>query len=155
MRAAPAFQVSLRPSGLWRAAVILLAAAAAVAIVVWLSTRESPAAPWVWVLVAFGASVLAASAASLACLPGGELRWDGRTWHLGRSTGEPLPGDLTVAIDLGTWMLLRFVPAGGAARSHGRWLPVQRRGLESQWHALRCAVYSPRPIPQHEPPIGF
>ena len=42
-------------------------------------------------------------------------------------------------------MLLQF-------RAHDRshsprmiWLPVQRRGLEPQWHGLRCAVYSPRP----------
>ena len=29
------------------------------------------------------------------------------------------------------------------------WLPVQRRGLESQWHALRCAVYSARSSTGH------
>jgi hypothetical protein len=39
-------------------------------------------------------------------------------------------------------MLLRFTPDAPARMT---WLPVQRRGLEAQWHALRCAVYSPRP----------
>ena len=32
---------------------------------------------------------------------------------------------------------------GRAARAT-RWLPVQRRGLEAHWHALRCAVYCAR-----------
>jgi hypothetical protein len=54
-------------------------------------------------------------------------------------------GELQVAIDLGAWMLLHFVPDVGHRACSVSWLPVQRRGLESQWHALRCAVYSPRP----------
>jgi hypothetical protein len=40
-------------------------------------------------------------------------------------------------------MLLNFTPDAAARTS---WLPVQRLGLETQWHALRCAVYSPRPM---------
>ena len=50
---------------------------------------------------------------------------------------------MTVAIDLGSFLLLSLVGADAGACRSGRWLPVQRRGLELQWHALRCAVYSP------------
>jgi hypothetical protein len=69
------------------------------------------------------------------------LRWDGQVWWL-----DAVPGGMKVVIDLGPWMLLSFTPAApGRLMS---WLPVQRRGLEPQWHALRCAVYSPRPLDQ-------
>jgi hypothetical protein len=76
------------------------------------------------------------------------LRWDGQGWTLepAASAGnEPWPGEVTVCIDLGTWLLLRF-----RHRSTGRWpkvtwLPAQRRGQPAQWHALRCALYSTRP----------
>jgi hypothetical protein len=54
-----------------------------------------------------------------------------------------MPGNVAVVIDLGPWMLLRFT---ADAPPRTTWLPVQRRGLEAQWHALRCAVYSPRPV---------
>ena len=65
----------------------------------------------------------AALAASLWRTPQASLRWDGRLWHL-----DAAPGALHVSIDLGPWMLLRFVPDGGG---HARWLPVQRAGLEA------------------------
>jgi len=36
-------------------------------------------------------------------------------------------------------------PSAAASDAAVTWLPVQRRGLQAHWHALRCAVYSPRP----------
>jgi hypothetical protein len=96
--------------------------------------------------------LLAAGASPLRCA-GTSLRWDTRQWHLGpaSTTGdEPHSGRLAVAIDLGAWMLLRFQPDGAAGKRRSIWLPVQRRGLETQWHALRCAVYSARPAEGHE-----
>jgi hypothetical protein len=73
-------------------------------------------------------------------------------------------GDIAVVVDLGAWMLLRFDPLplqlnleAAHARTHVKsffprldrrlasrrlWLPLQRVGLEPQWHALRCALYS-------------
>jgi hypothetical protein len=74
------------------------------------------------------------------------LRWDGQLWHIGLqdATGqEPLPGSVDVTVDLGAWILLRF-KAEGARRGH--WLPVQRRGHELAWHALRATVYCARPV---------
>ena len=87
-------------------------------------------------------------AAALAKVPALILRWDGQLWQIGRAGSvpdEPVPGDLVVTVDLGPWMLLRFEPAVPDRRRRVIWLPVQRRGIEPHWHALRCAVYSPRP----------
>ena len=142
MRASPACQVSLQRFGVWRAAVLVLALAGAAAMAVWLLGREPPVSIGLMMLaVAFMLTMLA-SAVSLWRTPAQQsLRWDGQAWQL-----DATPGELSLAIDLGPWMLLRFTPEAG-----GRvcWLPAQRRGLEAQWHALRCAVYAPRPSAEH------
>lgn len=81
------------------------------------------------------------------------LRWDTQQWHLGAASTlgqEPHAGRLMVALDLGAWMLLRLIPSAVSASSvrlpAGGWLPVQKRGHETHWHALRCTVYSARPV---------
>ncbi len=137
MRASPACQVSLQRFGAWRMAVCSLALTGVAALAGWLLGRESPvSAGWMMLVTAVALTMLAL-AVSLWRVPAQSLRWDGQAWQL-----DAIPGGLSVAIDLGPWMLLRFMPkAGGRAR----WLPVQRCGLEAQWHALRCAVYAPRP----------
>jgi membrane protein YdbS with pleckstrin-like domain len=137
MRASPACQVSLQRFVAWRIAVCLLALAGAAAMVGWLIGRESPLSGGLMMLTAAAALAILALAVSLWRVPAQSLRWDGRAWQL-----DAVRGELIVAIDLGPWMLLRFTPGAG---SRARWLPVQRRGLEAQWHALRCAVYAPRP----------
>jgi hypothetical protein len=148
MRAAPAFQVSLHRFGFWRGAVIALAAVAAAALTAWLTTGEAP----IGMAGGFGAATALAAilalTASLLRVPACDLRWNGSTWTLARKGAEPVTGALLVAVDLGGWMLLRFIPARPATL--GVWLPVQRRGLESQWHALRCSVYAPQPAPGDE-----
>lgn len=138
MRASPPCQVSLRHFGVWRVAVVLLACCGAAAIAIWLPSRE-PVVPigWMLTLVAAFALPMLGCAVSLWRVPAQSLRWDGAVWQL-----DGVPGQLKVAFDLGPWMLLTFAP-GMPGRT--RWLPVQRAGLETQWHALRCAVYSPRP----------
>ena len=153
MRAAPALQVSLQRFGVWRGAVWGLAALAFITLAAWVITHERPHEPLievgVWVSAALAAAAIAALAASTARMPPLDLRWDGRAWHLGPVRGDRVPGDLSVAIDLGAWMLLRFT-ASVPARPRVVWLPLQRWGIESQWHALRCAVYSPRPAPDDD-----
>jgi len=139
----------------WRLSVLLIAALGVAVIVAWLIARESPLVSPTAIIASLAAMALMALGASLAKTPAVDLRWDGRAWHLGPVAGDPISGDLTVAIDLGLWMLLRFAPASPLARPRSAWLPVQRRGLESQWHALRCAVYSPRPAPAEDPPVAF
>ena len=154
MRAAPACQVSLRRFGVWRGAVLLVAGAGIAVIAAWLLTRESVPTAWILIPSAIGAAILLANGLALAKMPAANLRWDGRAWHLGAPAGDPVTGDLDVAIDLGPWMLLRFSPTTPAHRSRVVWLPVQRSALASQWHALRCAVYSPPQAPADDAPGG-
>jgi hypothetical protein len=148
MRASPAFQVVLDRFGVWRAFVLMTALAGGVVVWAWL-VSEQPSVPAAsrWVIAGIALALLAL-AAGAARVPPVSLRWDGQLWHLGPpvSAGhEPDSGQLQVAIDLGPWMLLRFAPAASTWRTRSTWLPAQRQGLESRWHALRCAVYSPRP----------
>jgi hypothetical protein len=146
MRAAPAFQVSLRRFGVWQGAVLALAGLAIAATLAWLLTGEHPIEPFAWAASALSVLAVAALAGSAVRVPAATLRWDGRGWHHGSGAGEPTMGDLSVAIDLGRWMLLRFTPTAPAGAPLV-WLPVQRMGLEPHWHALRCTVHSPRPAP--------
>ena len=149
MRAPPPIDIALTRFGCWRGALVFLAACTAAVTVAWLlaSFDQQPAA------LLIGVSTLAASMLgvmlSAVRVPAVELRWDGADWSCaawsGARAGLPVQGQLTVAIDLGSWLLLRFVPDASRRRVDARWLPVQRRGLESQWHALRCAVHAPSP----------
>jgi len=161
MRASPTFQCVLNRFGIWRTAVAVVAAAGVVVLLTWLATRSEPTPP-LGLAVWFGAMLaVPALAASLMRQPAVSLRWDGQQWWLARlarssraAAAAPVDataGEVDVALDLGAWMLLRFRPVPAALRTRpARWLPVQRRGLEAQWHALRCAVYSPRPAPARE-----
>jgi hypothetical protein len=56
---------------------------------------------------------------------------------------------VTVAIDLGSWMLLRFVAE--LPRMRTTWIPVQRDRVEGDWHALRCAVHARRALTARTP----
>ena len=150
MRAAPPVQILLCRFGIWRIAVSGIATTACLASGLWLAQR-SPA-PSVAILTATGASVLIAACIcwQLLRMQPTSLRWDGEAWHVGPPEtlgNEPVAGDVEVAIDLGMWMLLRFAREGSISRRSVTWLPIQRWGLEAQWHALRCAVYSPRSPP--------
>ncbi|HEX7438718.1 MAG TPA: hypothetical protein VF319_01360 [Caldimonas sp.] len=146
MRASPPIDIELNRDGLWHGAVVALV----------LVTGAT------WILFGDGTVPIAASAAALGCAlvaaalafsavrsPGARLRWNGARWQLGQAAGRPgdgVEGDVAVAVDLGAWMLLRFV-ADAVDGGGVTWLPVRRRGLEARWHALRCAVYSPRSTP--------
>ena len=149
MRAAPAFQVSLRRFGVWRGAVLTLAALAMATMAAWLITQERPIEIVAWVATGLSIAAVAGLAARAVRVPPVDLGWDGRAWFVGPGPDESSPGDLHVAIDLGRWMLLRFTPAAPTG-ARPIWLPVQRLGIESQWHALRCTVYSPRPAPRDD-----
>ena len=157
MRAAPAFQISLHRFEVWRVAVLLLAWLGVAAIAVWFIAREQAIDSATAGAAASALLALGWLAISTARVPATTLRWDGRRWNLGVPGSAPdhaVPADLTAVIDLGPWMLLRFKPVEKAARMPVGWLPVQRRGIETQWHGLRCAIYSPRPAPGADPLTG-
>ncbi len=150
MRASPAFQVVLERFDVWRWAVLVCALSGAGAMAAWL-VLQAVAVPLAvrWLVATVAVVLLALGAAATRVRPV-SLRWDGQLWHLGPAASaghEPHAGALRVVIDLGPWMLLRFEAADSSWRHRATWLPAQRLGLEVQWHALRCAVHSPRPQP--------
>jgi len=152
MRASPAFQVNLQRFAFWRSAVAVLAFMALVCTLAWSASDTSPRPVSVWLLVNFVAIVLVWAAVSASRTDALSLRWDTLNWRLGpiSSVGEePLVGRLTVVMDLGFWMLIRFVQTEPAIRHFGlrpqRCIAAQRRGMESTWHAFRCAVHASRP----------
>ena len=164
MRAAPAFQISLRRSGAWRFATFLIVALGLGALTVWVITHERPVQPVLLIgAVVLGVAVIALGA-GVARVPAVDLRFDGRCWYLTESAGsshravvEAMAGDLHIAIDFGTWMLLRFVPVSmsGEVQRRAVWLPAQRCGAENQWHAFRVSVHAPRQAPTGDPPVAF
>ena len=154
MRAAPPFAFTVSRFGVWRAALALLAVLGVAAMALWWGSADQPA-PATQGLVAV-AGVLAAvlplaqSRRLSACM----LRWDGQRWHLTEaqlmarpSGGDAVAGRLAVTIDLGNWLLLHFAAENPAKRPCPPmvWIPLQRSGLEREWHAIRSVLYSPQP----------
>jgi len=149
MRAAPALQVTVSGRGAWRGFVVALAVASSAAAAWWLASRLG--SPTVAKALAAGlasafAAMVALRALSVRSLG---LSFDGQCWQLRVSPDVDAPGrpgDVAVVMDLGPWMLLRFdAPPDESYKRCRRWLALERRELGPQWHALRCAVYSPRP----------
>jgi hypothetical protein len=70
------------------------------------------------------------------------LRWDGQDWVL---KSDPLGhaeqrGDAELMLDLGPWMLVRFLPYAGLGAAS--WLPLTA-GLDlARWAALRGALWN-------------
>jgi len=149
MHASPPFQMTVSRFGVWRVAASLLVSATAVVVGVWTGHSLAFATAWA------GATMVVLVLLSIAVLTHAwrqhpvSLRWDTQRWHLGAAATvglEPQAGRLAVSMDLGGWMLLHFVPDDATVLQRGTWLPVQRRGHETSWHALRCTVYCARPV---------
>jgi hypothetical protein len=148
MRAIAACQFSLNRFGVWRLAVMALTGSVVLTLLFWFLGQ--PLALHWGIAAAVGVVAIASLGlgASLGQIKEVSLSWDGLDWHVGPADSaghEGAAGTLSVTLDLGAWMLLRFQADTPGRGSRMTWLPVQRRGLEPQWHELRCAVYSPRP----------
>ena len=148
MRTRLACHVSLRHFGVWRAAVATLALLSVSALTAWVLSGSDLWSAGSLTGAAIAAVAVLLLAASLARVEPATLRLHDGGWTVARHGFEDAgaePGSVEVAIDLGSFMLLSFRPALEAGRpGKRRWLPAQRRGHEQDWHALRCAVYSPR-----------
>ncbi len=72
------------------------------------------------------------------------LRWDGQDWLLvdGGQGRTQLRGDAALMLDLGLWMLVRFVPAAARGARAARWLAVSVTGDAARWAALRGALWN-------------
>jgi hypothetical protein len=128
----------------------------------------APDAPTLALLVALGTAIAAAGLGWRWLRPPVvELGWDGAAWRLSPAgagarrpaaadaAGEPghdaidaPSGTLTVAIDLGRWMLLRWQPEDGRPR----WIAAAAGEVGPAWHALRVAAFGTAgaPGPGHE-----
>jgi hypothetical protein len=142
MRESPPFEVRLQRFDVWRAAVAVVALAAVAAVSAWAwstaAARAGESVTWVFAVAAGLAGATIAAALTLARTPAGLLACRDGGWSYASDAGPEVAGTLTVALDWGAFLLLRI------DRGRDRvWLPVQRRGLERDWHALRCALYSP------------
>ena len=143
MRLAPPFEIRVEHFGVWRAAVAGLAAVACLAMAAWWLQHPTPVPVSVSLACALGIVVaIAGGIPSWRQAPRALRRVAGQ-WQRQRGTGPWEAGELAIALDLGAFVLLRFVP--DAADGLGEWIPVQRKGLERQWHELRCAIHAPRP----------
>ena len=76
------------------------------------------------------------------------LRWDGQDWVLAGDVGRPdLRGDAALMLDLGPWMLVRFLPYASAGIGAGTWLPLTVGQDLARWAALRGALWNWRAGP--------
>ena len=146
MRERVFFELRLSRFGVWQVAVWLVAGAAIAAVAAWavaMFDSQPGSGRALIVTVAAGLSLATIGLAlSLARVEGGLLTCSDGVWAFVPDTGARRTGTLEVSTDLGAFLLLRLVER----RRTVAWLPVQRRGVETQWHALRCAVYSPPPL---------
>ena len=152
MRAPPPVEFACAPGRVGRAALSALVGLVAAVLVAW--GLPYAAAQWgnppdAFTLFPGGlavAVVVMTSGASWLMLrrfDGGRrtLRWDGRGWVLASADGRPdLRGDAALMLDLGPWMLVRFVPYAGLGGA--TWLPLTA-GLDlARWAALRGALWN-------------
>ena len=148
MRSVPALEVRVRRFGVWRLALGALAVTAGAAISAWWATQPQPRAAWTGAVAAGGLLLTVTLLPWIGRQRPLSLRWDRRRWLVATDAADWQSGDLSVALDFGGWLLLHFVPDGEALSTRSRrtlWIGMQRRGLESQWHALRVTLYAARP----------
>lgn len=145
MQSASALQVTIRCFGVWNAALGVLVAAVISAVAGWfLSWHDEPAVRdggVFFVLALVGLSGVFGLVRRQPIV----LRWDAQRWHVTdphRGRVDTQASDIRVVLDLGGWMLLKYrAETSPPSRRRSGWIPAQRRGIETQWHALRCALH--------------
>ena len=129
----------------------LIAMAASAALVAWLVSAPQGDSSAVRAGVAGTVIVVVMLTTSLLRQARGRLRFTGAEWlwephGVTAGSGEAIAGRLEVQLDLGSFMLLRFVPRPfGRRRPRACWMAVGTRSATGGWHALRCAAYAPLP----------
>jgi hypothetical protein len=114
----------------------------------WIGSRlQAGALPVALCSLALGLAVAALAARHLR-QPQRQLIWDGAAWAVESAQGGRQAGQVTLMLDLGRWMLVRFAPAELAA-TLGRappwlqlWLPLSSRDAGASWSGLRAALYA-------------
>ena len=149
MHGSPPCAITVVRFGVWRAAVAAVALAALAALGAWLA-RARRSASGAWARSRRGG--LRRSPPSRWRRrswrqPAVRLRWDGLAGpsSAAAGAGRSSRAGWRSRSTCGSFLLLRFVPAGGRGRRPSAGSRSAARGLEHEWHALRCAVYSPQP----------
>ncbi|MFM8901200.1 MAG: hypothetical protein ACKOF9_14805 [Burkholderiales bacterium] len=150
-RTAPPVHVLVDRFAVWTIAVVILGVIATATLLAWATpVWTTPLGLAQGLALSIAACVLCVSLWRSLRSSAVSLRWDGERWWLGQPSSvgaEPWPVHVVVCMDLGSWMLLQLrahSDDAGLPRRH-RWLPLQRQGLELQWHGLRCALYVQEP----------
>jgi hypothetical protein len=144
MRAAPPVQALSCSAGRWQSVQQVLYASTAAVSSYWAGSHLVGGGPWLALAsLALGLGGAAAAVRGTA-LPPRQLAWDGAVWALHSSQDGWRPGQVMLMLDLGTWMLLRFMPTPphGARRAAAQWLPLSARDAAGSWPALRVALYA-------------
>ena len=138
MRVAPPVQALSCSAGPWRGFHLTLYALSAAVAVAWAAAQL-----WGAGMAAGGAAAAALAVVAIGrrwrAQPASRLAWDGAAWVWYPPRGEALAGQARLMIDLGSWMLVRFVPGA-------HWLPLSRRDA-ADWQALRVALHAAPPSP--------
>ena len=162
MRAPPPVEYTSALGRAWRAALSLLVGASVAVPLAWGlpylaahwgsrwpdALSQALANPLVQAALALWAAAMVMAAVWLARRSGtaGEctLRWDGQEWVLvGEAHGRPdQRGDAVLMLDLGPWMLVRFLPHGAGRVGGAIWLPLAMAGDLARWAALRGALWN-------------
>jgi hypothetical protein len=158
MHPAPALTLPLDRSPALRLTAVLACGLAVVMLGLWAGLHwpfDTPLRRGLRLLPLPAALLLGRQLLQLLAPVGGWLRWNGQHWQLldALDTGASgRPGTLRLQLDAQRWLLLRFDPDHTPRRT--RWLLLRRSALPQHWHALRCAVYSPRPASLVAPADG-
>jgi hypothetical protein len=149
MRAAPAFELTLRLSATERSLVALLVAMVAAALAAWVwSHIDAAAGPagrgtWPWLaMLPVAAGIGAWSGWTMARPDTCTLRWQGDRWSW-IDRGVESEGTVQVRLDFAAWLLLVLRPQPYGAV---RWFTVGRRRAGAAWHPLRAALFAPAAI---------
>lgn len=138
MRPPPAVSLVCEDGGRWRLIESGIAGLTAAVLTRWALPMGSMPSAVPWVLAVSAGAVVGILAWWLAPSAEGRLSWDGATtWHFdgAASSATAVTGRLSVLIDLGGWLLLRFTPYDTGPV---RWLAV---GADAAGVA-RPALYS-------------
>ena len=162
MRAPPPVEFTSMLGRFWRGVLSLLVGASTASTLAWALPHvaalagNSQRAPWLDALAdPVAEAVLALAMGAIACIgfwqscrkmAAGErtLRWDGQDWVLAADAIDrpDQRGDAALMLDLGAWMLVRFVPYATTGLGAGTWLPLELGGDRARWAALRGALWN-------------
>jgi hypothetical protein len=172
-RSAPPVSISLRLEPVWRRLCLMVPAMAGLVCAAWwldhaLNTSLTLGSLTTLSLVTLAALALTSgcagwllSAVSPTTQPRQDdaeliLSWNGECWQMAKTGAAPgitpIALDLHIRIDLGHWLLLSCQQIGDGSgittRSWPGWIALAQRHHCTDWHLLRCALYSSRsPLP--------